>query len=262
MRKLIFIQLICFSFYFQCYSQGKTLFKAWSGKDLNYIKIDSNRVYFEISGSFSEEKRYFILGDTLRLYDKYTSSRDNYAKYHIDNFDFLIKRLNPNKLILMPLDSNAKELSKGRDILDYNDRSTILDKNFKFNQLKYKLYGGGWGWSDISMLIDNEKNFHYIDKSNRKNPLYCYGKLPDEKYNELIKLLKSSQIDKLRNFEQHVYDVPETTLEIEYNGKTKQIKQYILPLITTELMRFIEELPKKTSLTSKEPFQIKFKPQQ
>ncbi|RZK57371.1 MAG: hypothetical protein EOO91_10280 [Pedobacter sp.] len=121
----------------------------------------------------------------------------------------------------MPLDSNAKELSKGKDILEYNDRNNILDRNFKFNQLKYKLYGGGWGWWDISMLIDNKKNFQYIDKSNSNNPLYYYGKLPDEKYNELIRLLKSSQIDKLQNFEQHVYDVPETTLEIAFQIKFK-----------------------------------------
>jgi acetolactate synthase small subunit len=258
--KSIFLLIIC-SFYFSSYGQEKTLFKTWSGKDLEYIKIDSNLIYFEMSESFLEEKRYFIIGDTLRLYDKYTTSRDNFSKYHIDNFDFFIKKLTTNELTLIPLDSNAKELSKGKKELNYIDRNGVIDRKFRFKQLKYHIYGGAWGWIDISMSIDNKRNFEYINKSVHDKPEYFYSSLSADNYNELIKLLKSSEIDKLKAFEQSVSDIAQTTLEIEFNGKSKQIKQFILPAITTDIISFISKLPMRVSLKAVNPFQIKFKPQ-
>lgn len=239
-------------------AQEKTLFKAWSGKNLEYIRIDSQFVYFEVGDNFEPQKRYYIVADTLRLYQIYTTSRDNYSKKHMDTYDFLIKKLTNNELTLIPLDSNARQISKNKKELKYIDRANVVDRNFKFNQIKYKVYGGAWEWEDISIFIDNQKNFKYINKSKRDKPEYYYGKLSEDVYIEFIKILESSEIDKIKSFKQHVYDVPETIIEINYNGKLKSIKQFLLPSITRELTLFLYNLLKKVRLIKTEPFEIKF----
>ncbi len=261
MKSYLSFFLFLLLFHIKSFGQEKTLLKTWSSKDLAYLKIDLKHVYFEVYGQYQYQKGYDIIGDTLRLNDKYTSSRDNYSKLHTDYFDFLIKKLTPHKLILVPLNSNAKDISNGKKEFKYTDIKNVIDKKLKFNQIRYRIYGGAWEWVDVSFSIDDKRNFKYINKSKKNNLEYFTGRLSREQYDIFLTLLKSSEIDKLYGFKQTVFDVPESTLEIDYNGKSKHIKQDILPAITIDLVNFISGLPKKVSLSRADPFQINFRNQ-
>lgn len=259
----LYLTLSLLSLYcsFASYGQQTTLLKAWSSANLAYIKIDPENVDFELYGHYKHQKRYIIVGDTLRLYDKYTSSRDNFSKEHVDNFDFLIKKLTNDKLIIIPLNSNAKDISNGIKKLKYIDRKNVIDSRLRFSQVRYHMRGGNWQWTDVSFSIDNKRNFNYVNKNKPSKPEYYSGTLSENQFNIFLSLLKSAEIDKLKSFKQIVYDAPENTLEVDYNGKSKHIKQNILPSITLDLVNFILELPKKVAINKVEPFQINFRAQ-
>ncbi|RYG18065.1 MAG: hypothetical protein EOO07_09795 [Chitinophagaceae bacterium] len=243
------------------YGQEKLLYKTWISKDLDYIKIDNKRVYFELYGSTMHEKQYAVIHDTLRLYDSYTSSKDNFSKRHTENFDFRITELTASSLALVPLNLNAKTMVNGRNKLEFIDKKAINDKSLVFNEIRYRVHGGGWGWVDISFCIDKYRNFKYVNKSKKNNPEYFVGKLSKEQYDLFIDLLKSSEIDKLYGFSQVVFDTPEHTLEVDYNGKSQRIKQDILPAITIDLVNFISGLAKEVSFSRVDSFEINFRNQ-
>ena len=250
--------LFTFLFCNTTYSQQKSLLKTWLSEDLAYLKIDKKQVDFEIYGQYQYQKGYVLQGDTLRLYDNYTSSRDNFSKQHTDNFDFLIKELTTSKLILVPINSNAKNISNGKKELEYVDRKNVVDRDLRFNELRFRIYGGGWQWTDVTFLIDNQRNFKYINIKDRSKPEYYSGVLSKNDFDTFIAILRLSEIDKLYTFRQIVYDAPEKILEIDYNGKSKHIKQDVLPAITIDFVNFISGLPKKVTLSKTDPFQINF----
>lgn len=257
--KLRFTGILLIFFQLQLMAQKPLLHKAWAGNDLEYIKIGSERVYFEVFGRYSDEKKYLIIGDTLRLYDKYTTSRDNYAKEHIKNFDFLIKELTVQHLTLMPLDSNAQELADHKLLLMYQDRSLLKAKQMDFKQLKFKGTTCLGTCPDMSLQIDSHKNLLFIGGRNAFKQGYYQGTLSNALYKQLIEILKSSALGQLKNWKQHVFDAPEYTIDISYNGQTKHLKQFQLPAVTNELINFLLELPQKVTLKeSPTPFELHF----
>ncbi len=257
MRFLVSLMLLIFCCLLNIYAQQKTLFKAWADKELSYLKIDSQYVQLETFEQYKTEKRYFLLGDTLRMYDKYTSSRDNFSKQYIDYFDFLITNLSHDKLSLQPLNSNAFKLINHKDVLNFQDRDLIFDKTLKFEQIKYQVKGGAWTWVDKSFQIDRNGRVKYIIGARSEIDLLHYtGKLSKKTYREFLNILKASEVRKLQQVNQIVYDVPKTVLQINYNGQSKNLNQFILPSITTELISFIHSLPKRVKLKRSKPFVI------
>jgi hypothetical protein len=60
--------------------------------------------------------------------------------------------------------------------------------------------------------------------------------------------MEISDIDLIKTWEQTVYDAPEYTLEIHYNGKIKYLRNFDLPLVTRGLIEFLLGIPKKVEL--------------
>ncbi|WP_199139718.1 hypothetical protein [Pedobacter sp. ASV12] len=261
MKKHLLLLISIFSFLHQINAQEKTLFKAWAGKNLEYIKIDSDRVYFETAGNWQPARPYHLIGDTLRLYDRYFLSGDDFSKEHINNYDFLIRKQTANRLILIPLDSNSKHMSGGKRRLVYIDRKNVVDKNFVFKQLKFNVYGTSWNrLVNFSVFIDSAKKVMYTDRGESLPREYGMGKFDDDTYAEFIKIIKSSEIDKLKPDSQIVYDGDEYTLQVDYNQQSKQLKQDILPPITKELVNFLLQIKKKVKFSQVAPFVINLNP--
>ncbi|MEE1946287.1 hypothetical protein VRU48_14275 [Pedobacter sp. KR3-3] len=261
MKKQFLLFILIFSLFYQSKAQENTLFKAWAGKNLEYIKIDSARVYFETAGNWQPGRRYYLIGDTLRLYDSYTSSGDDFSKEHVDNYDFLIRKKKTNKLILIPLDSNAKYMARGKRRLVYIDRKNVVDKDFVFKELKFNVYSTSWNqFINFSIFIDSAKNVMYTDRGKSSPREYGTGKFDDDTYAEFIRIIKSSEIDKLQPDSQKVYDGEKYTLYIDYNQKSKQLEQDTLPPITNELISFLRQIKKKVKFNQVAPFVIKLSP--
>jgi hypothetical protein len=240
-------------------AQDLEIKKAWIGDDLEYIKIDSQRVNIEVFGNYPQQKKYYLSGDTLRLYDKYTTSRDNYSKQHVKNYDFLITDLTETNLTLVALDSNSLELSGGRKNINYRERHLVQQPPIEFEMIKFNSTTCFGKCPSLSLPITKEKKLMFIGGTHAIKRGFYAGTLSDTLYSSLIDILKLSEIDKLKTWRQQVSDAPEYTLEIHYNNQVKYLKNFFLPAVTQELVIFLLDISKRVELIEvKEPFEINF----
>lgn len=241
------------------YAQDVEIKKAWVGDDLEYIKIDSQRVNIEVFGNYPQQKRYYLSGDTLRLYDKYTTSRDNYSKQHIKNYDFLITKLTDTNLTLIALDSNSLEITGGKKKINYRERHLIKEPFLEFEMIKFSSTSCFGTCPSLSLQITKEKKLMFIGGTHAIKQGFYTATLSDTLFSSLIDILKLSEIDKLKTWRQQVSDAPEYTLEIHYNNQVKYLKNFFLPAVTQELVIFLLDISKRVELIGvKEPFEINF----
>ena len=241
------------------FSQDFNLKKSWVGHDLEFIKIDSQRVNFEVFGNYPQQKKYYLIGDTLRLYDKYTTSRDNFSKQYIKNYDFLIRDLTETNLTLIAIDSNSLQLSGGKKNIKYRERHLVEQPKIQFEMIKFISTNCYGTCPSLTLQIDKEKKLMFNGRRYAIKQGFYTATLSDSLFNSLIDILKLSELDNLKTWRQEVSDAPEYTLEIHYNGKIKYLKSFFLPAVTNELTRYLLEISKKVNLIeSKEPFEINF----
>jgi hypothetical protein len=233
--------------------------KTWVGEELEYIKIDSQLVHIEVFGKYPQQKRYNLLGDTLRLYDIYTLSSESFLKEHTRNYNFLIKTLTDNNLTLIALDSNALGLTDGKREIKYRDRKLIEKSHLDFELIKFRSTTCRGTCPSFKLQIDKEKILLFIGGMFAVKQGSYTGTVSDNLFHSLIEILRSSELDKLKTWEQDVMDAPTYTLEVHYNGKIKYLKNFFLPAITQELVWYLLEIPRKVELTStNEPLDINF----
>ncbi len=233
--------------------------KAWVGDELEYIKIDSQRVDIEVFGNYPAQKRYYLLGDTLRLYDKYTTSSDNFSKEYIRNYDYLITALTDTNLTLIALDSNALELTGGKGKINYRERELVKLPEIDFELIKFRSTTCHGTCPSLTLQIDKEKKLMFFGGMYAVKQGHYTSTVPDSLFRSLIDILKLSELDKLKTWEQHVMDAPTYTLEVHYNGKIKYLKNFHLPAVTNELIWYLLKISEKVELTmTKEPFKINF----
>ena len=202
-------------------AQNVAIQKAWVGDDLEYIKIDSQLVHMEVFGKHPEQKRYYLVGDTLRLYDRYTTSSDNFSQEYIRNYDFLIGTVTDTNLTIVALDPHALELSGGKKMLHYRERHLVKQPTLDFELIKFRSTTCHGTCPSLKLQIDKEKNLLFIGGMYAIKEGYYTGTVPDSLFHSLIDILKLSELDKLKTWEQHVMDAPTYTLEVHYNGQIK-----------------------------------------
>ncbi|HZX73983.1 MAG TPA: DUF6438 domain-containing protein [Cyclobacteriaceae bacterium] len=240
-------------------AQNTDIKKIWVGNDLEYIKIDSQSVLFEVFGEHYQSKKYYRISDTLRLYDKYTTSTDNFSKQHTKNYDFLITKLTDRQLTLTPIESNALQLAGWKQEINYQERSLVKQSDIEFSKIIFRSTTCHGTCPSLTLQIDKEKNLLFIGGMYAIKQGHYSGILSDSLLNSLVAILKLSEVDKLKTWEQMVVDAPEYTLEIHYNDKVKYIKNFFLPSVTRELIQYLLEISKKVELKeAKEPFAISF----
>ncbi|MBL0145424.1 MAG: hypothetical protein IPP48_06355 [Chitinophagaceae bacterium] len=257
MKTLITILLT--SIFGNVFSQNPDIKKSWVGNYLEFISIDSQRVNFEVFGNYPKQKKYYLIGDTLRLYDKYSTSRDNFKKQYIKNYDFLITTLTESYLTLIAIDSNSLQLSGGKKKIEYCERHLVEQPKIQFETVKFISTNCYGKCPSLTLQIDKEKRLLFIGRRYAIKQGFYAATLSDSLFQSLIDILELSELDKLKTWKQQVYDAPEYTLEIHYNGKVKYLKNFFLPAVTHELIKYLLEISKKVDLKeTKEPFEISF----
>ncbi|MPR36300.1 DUF6438 domain-containing protein [Salmonirosea aquatica] len=240
-------------------AQNVDIKKAWVGDELEYIKIDSQRVDIEVFGNYRAQKQYYLLGDTLRLYDHYTLSNESFAIEHIRNYDFLITTLTDTNLTLMALDSNALTLTGGKKTIKYRERHLVHQPTLDFEVIKFRSTTCHGTCPSLKLQIDKEKKLLFMGGMYAIKEGYHTGAVPDSLFRSLLDILKLSELDKLKTWEQHVMDAPTYTLEVHYNGQIKYLKNPFLPAVTKELIWYLLKISEKVELTkAQEPFDINF----
>jgi hypothetical protein len=116
----------------------------------------------------------------------------------------------------------------------------------------------------MSIQIDADKKVKYIRERNPKqhnipNMLEnekltalegsFTGTLSPKLYNQLVNILKTSELDKLRANTDRNIDVSTLSMEVWYNHKVWAISSMTMPLAIEELSKYLMALPQKMSLT-------------
>lgn len=263
--KSLLITLAIFLFSDKISSQ--ILQDTWIGDNNNYLKIgtlNSHNLtieYFNEKECKSEYNRYqyFLLGDTLRIEDKISKIFAQKRKLDYKfQFDFLISNLTNHKLTLIPLDTNLLLTSKFEPILNYRRRNEVYTDTIKFEKLVFHSTGC-FGYCPIMTIeIDNKKNLKYIGGQFSHIKGNYSSTLSDSLYAELINILRISELDKLKNNNSKVEDVPVYTIAISYNQKNRLLKSYRLPLVANELLNYLMHITKRVKLNKNDNLQIKF----
>ena len=113
-----------------------------------------------------------------------------------------------------------------------------------------------YGFSSLS--VNSKRHFKFIYSNAENIATYQQGELAIKDYEELIKLLNSSEIEKLKNYDTFSTHSDEYTLQFDYDNKSKVIKQFSLPSVTNELIAFLHKIPKMVVLENTEAFEINF----
>lgn len=183
------------------------------------------------------------------MVDDYTSSADNFKIRHIDFSKFLIKSISPKKLVISPVDTNAKKLAKESAYTFYN-LSYLHNPDIKFSKLSFtsgECYGS---CPVIKIDINSAGDFKLTggkDPWREQGPVN--GRLTRLQLDTLNYLLQHSQLKKMHAWKQTsvVYDTPQYLLNIDYNNKSLVIDTNYPPLniqgIIDFLLSFYERLP-------------------
>ena len=241
----IFLFVLCQSF---ASAQYADLEKTWISDSLDFVKIDSQFVDLQVFGKYSVEKRYHRMNDTLQLFDVYTTSRDHFTREYIKNYNFLIRRLTGSDFTLVALDSQALEISGNKKALVLKERYLNRNTGIKFKMIKFHSTFCLGECPTESIQINNDRKMVFVGGPYAIKQGCYSATVPDSLYNQLIEILEISDLDFLKTWEQTVYDAPEYTLEVYYNGKIKYLKNFELPSVTQELIEFLLGIPKKVEL--------------
>lgn len=246
--KLIGILLfIIFNSIYVC-SQQVTLEKTWIAKDYTRLKFNRDTAHLSLS-EFGFSSNYIILNDTLRFVEIGNPNKTRH------DYKMILSR---DSLILIPLNIHSNILESGQKPISFVDRNLMVDEHFKFKSLKFRNVGGNIEWKDFSVVIDKKGNIKFKEQNGgyNKPALYYKGKLNKNQLKELIDILKKSEIDKLTLNQKYVYHGTTTTLDIQYNNKSKYLKQQYYPPTFWELTNYLSRLPKIVNLKPSKAFEI------
>jgi len=220
----------------------------WISDDLRGLRFYKDGVSFNFDG-YNQYKRSRLEKDTLIMVDNYTSSADNFKIRHIDISKFLIKPISPQKLVISPVDTNAKKLAKKRAYIFYNI-SYLRDPDIKFSKISFTS-GSCYGSCPVMKIdINSAGDFKLTggkDPWREQGPVN--GKLTSLQLDTLTYLLQHSQLKKMHAWKQTsvVYDTPSYLLNIAYSNKNLVIDTNYPPLniqgLIDFLLSFYERLP-------------------
>jgi hypothetical protein len=242
------------------FSQKIPLNKLWVGNANNYFEVDSDAVrvecYEEYRGKMHGTKHaysYSIINDTLHIID--------HDLYGCTKQDFIIKSLTEDELILVPLCPTSRLLAFKEipeKILTYQSQQKIFTDTIHFEKLFFSSTTCYGFCPAMLFQIDNKKQMNFSGGKLAVKEGFFTAVLTEQLYDELLKTLAISDLDKLEDPEKFNIDAPTYTLEVHYNNKVKFIKSAFFPYVANELLGFLLRIPKRVELKDAKPMEILF----
>lgn len=257
---------------------GKTLFSqkgllqnVWIGEGTYYLSMDSQYLILE------ERKDEYRLHPYKSVYYSYETVKDTLVLYRDDTKEtsskiillkFLIKKNNSKKLSLEKLfvKFDRSQFSHFNNIywedslkyFNFNSQSNLYTDTIKFEKIKFsasKCYGF---CPDMKFEICKDKSIKFWGGNSSLKAGYFKGWLSDSLYNELMFLLRISDLDRTANANMFNADAPYYAIEVHYNNKYNFMHTSFLPLIYKKLEKYLLDLYKKMEFESTEKFEIEF----
>ncbi|SKA13248.1 hypothetical protein SAMN04488128_102999 [Chitinophaga eiseniae] len=244
MRIRSLLLLLLFPVAMMAQTKASLLQKAWVGPELAYVSFDTTRCVFDFFGRFPAQMTYRIDGDTLRL----QPNGPNFGFQGIGHPQFLIKQLTPDSLVLVPVDSGAVKMVKGQPVLCYKNQALTATDTIRFDSLYFKSTHCYGKCPAMEFQISKNRQLKFIGDSYSVKEGHYTGVLSDSIYGRLQYLLSISALDKLKTWEQRIYDVPRYTVAVWYNNKRQVVENYELPRVMSELFAYLKNLPGKVPL--------------
>ncbi|NOT90236.1 DUF6438 domain-containing protein [Ferruginibacter sp.] len=268
--KYILSMLFLF-FWKTSFSQQGLLQNVWIGQGTYYLSVDSQYVILE------DRKDGDKLHPYKSVYYFYETVKDTLVLYRDDIkessskiilFKFLIKKSNSKELSLEKLfvKLDRSHFSHFNNIywedslkfFNFKSQPNLYTDTIKFEKIKFsasKCYGF---CPDMKFEIYNDKSIKFWGGNGSLKTGYFKGRLSDSLYNELIFLLKISDLDRTANANKFNVDAPYYAIEVHYNSKCNFMHTSFLPLIYKKLEKFLLGLYKKMEFESTEKFEIEF----
>jgi hypothetical protein len=227
--------------------------ERWITKSLGNLYFSDKKVYYNFVGFAGSKANYAIVNDTLIMSDIYHSSTDNFKKERREDFKFLIRHIDYNRLYLKAIEPNAIKLA-GNTTYEFLNFKNSYDKDIKFSKI-YFLSSTCFG--DCPQLnIEIWPNGDYHLKAGEHAEPYkgnYEGKLSTTQMDTLNYWLKHSELKKMTNWEQgnQVVDAPNYYFAIDFNNTKKKlsITTNEPPLNIIDLVNFMITSYKKVKLT-------------
>lgn len=261
MRKRSFLLLVFTSVFHVLFAQKKAPLiqgtridaERWITSSLGHLYFSDKKVYYNFVGYAGSKAHYTIINDTLIMADIYHSSADNFKQEHRDNFKFLIRHIDHNRLYLKAVEPNAIKLA-GNTTYEFRNFKNSYDKNIEFSKI-YFLSSTCFG--DCPQLgIEIWPNGDYHLKAGEHAQPYkgnYTGRLSAVQLDSLNFWLKHSELKKMNDWQQgnQVVDAPNYYFAIDFanNKKKLSITTNEPPLNIIDLVNFMLSSYKKIQLT-------------
>jgi hypothetical protein len=227
--------------------------ERWITKSLGSLYFSDKKVYYNFVGFAGSKANYSVVNDTLIMSDIYHSSNDNFKKERRENFKFLIRHIDYNRLYLKAIEPNAIKLA-GNTTYEFLNFKNSYDKDIKFSKI-YFLSSTCFGdCPQLGIEIWPNGDYH-LKAGEHANPYKgdYTGKLSTAQMDTLNYWLKHSELKKMINWEQgnQVVDAPNYYFAIDFSNTKKKlsITTNEPPFNIIDLVNFMVTSYKKVNLT-------------
>ncbi|MEN0054813.1 MAG: DUF6438 domain-containing protein [Mucilaginibacter sp.] len=227
--------------------------ERWVTKSLASLYFSDQKVYYNFVGFAGSKANYTIVNDTLIMSDIYHSSNDNFKKERREDFKFLIRYIDHNRLYLKAIEPNAIKLA-GNTTYEFLNFKNSYDKDIKFSKI-YFLSSTCFGdCPQLGIEIWPNGDYH-LKAGEHAEPFKgdYTGKLSSTQMDTLNYWLKHSELKKMKDWQQgnQVVDAPNYYFAIDFANTKKQlsITTNEPPLNIIDLVNFMITSYKKINLT-------------
>jgi len=243
-----YVIVICLLLPFTLRAQPSAMIKQgrWVSADLSSVVLRNNEVLDAVFEGTPEHCNYVFKGDTLVLVKNYYSSVDDFAFQRSDSAKFAIKTVTTRQLVLVPANTNARNLAR-RPEYHFDNLQYIPAEKIGFASLAMSYAGGSApNWQ---LGIDRHGNAAFSGTLPAQNQAGKFtAKLSKAQLDTLQQLLQHSLLSRLGGWHQNVAlpDVPELTLAVTTtDGKIYRLQSQVIPASLETLVEFIFILPQK-----------------
>jgi len=167
----------------------------WISAALNSLVFRNNQVLDAVFEGTPEHANYVFKGDTLVLVKNYYSSVDDFAFQRTDSAKFFIKTVTARQLVLVPANTNARNLAR-RPEYRFENLPYIAGKKVRFELLALSYTEGDLANWQIS--INQQNSVAFSETLTSQSPAGRYaGKLSAAQVDTLQQLLHHSLLPRL-----------------------------------------------------------------
>lgn len=242
-RKKVIKQLLTIGIYFLIIFSGvsvfasPTIYKTWVGENLEFLQLKKNKGYFA-DGDYLNNFGVSFKDSTLILVQHFYVAgkigRQN------ENYVFKVVLLSKDSLIISPSNDRARSLINHKKSFVFVDKSTIYKSDLTFQKIYFSIVSKNEINPTLKLEVDSTGLIYFLSENNTgyANGLYK-GKLNNYELEELIEILKTSELDKFPISLGGGFDAPIYNFKFYFNGKTKSSRGTDIPYFNKPLKSYL-----------------------